>query len=271
MTTDPFAALGLPAAPDLDDEQVRAAWRAIATATHPDRPDGGNPARYAAASAAYATLRTRWGRSEAYADLAAAAPPRQFRVIPPAAARRAPAAPARLSPWRAALLIPGRIRHGRPARLTLRIVAAAALAFLVLHSSAGTPPIAGLLTGIGTWLLLTVRGDLARRRAGDPWCGGQQATGESLAGGSLSRPAGNCLIVPAPVKGAGTLASLRDGASAPLDCHGSSRDPAPIREREQRDHATTTRAERHAASTGIQQQHNSPVPFIAGISPAHRT
>jgi curved DNA-binding protein CbpA len=55
---DPFAVLGLPAAPDLSDEQVRAAWRAIAAATHPDRPDGGNPARYAAASAAYTTLRT---------------------------------------------------------------------------------------------------------------------------------------------------------------------------------------------------------------------
>jgi curved DNA-binding protein CbpA len=46
MTTlDPFTALGLPARPDLSDEQVRAAWRAIATATHPDRPDGGDPVR----------------------------------------------------------------------------------------------------------------------------------------------------------------------------------------------------------------------------------
>jgi curved DNA-binding protein CbpA len=73
-TPDPFTALGLPARPDLSDEQVRAAWRQVATATHPDRPDGGDPARYAAASAAYATLRTPWGRSEAYADLAAAPP-----------------------------------------------------------------------------------------------------------------------------------------------------------------------------------------------------
>jgi curved DNA-binding protein CbpA len=56
---DPFTALGLPARPDLSDEQVRAAWRAIATATHPDRPGGGDPARYSAASAAYAILRTR--------------------------------------------------------------------------------------------------------------------------------------------------------------------------------------------------------------------
>src|SRR5215472_9367324 len=66
---EPFAALGLPARPDLDDEQVRAAWRAIAAATHPDRPDGGDLARYTAASAAYAQLRTGWARSEAYADL----------------------------------------------------------------------------------------------------------------------------------------------------------------------------------------------------------
>jgi curved DNA-binding protein CbpA len=32
---DPFTALGLTAGPDLTDEQVRAAWRALATATHP--------------------------------------------------------------------------------------------------------------------------------------------------------------------------------------------------------------------------------------------
>jgi hypothetical protein len=154
MTTspDPFTALGLPARPDLADEQVRAAWRAIATATHPDRPDGGDPARYAAASAAYATLRTRWGRSEAYADLAAA--PLTGRVVPPAARPRR-------SWWRAAALIPARIWHGRPARLALRVVAAAVLAVVALHTGAGTPVIAGLITGIGVWLVLTVRADLA--------------------------------------------------------------------------------------------------------------
>ncbi len=158
-TPDPFAALGLSPSLELSDEQVRAAWRAIATTAHPDREDGGDPARYAAASAAYATLRTGWGRSEAYADLAAA-PPRQVRVIPPAAAQ-VPAARPRVSPWRAALLVPARIRHGRPARLALRVLAAAALAFAVLHAGAGTPPAAGLITGIATWLILTARGDLA--------------------------------------------------------------------------------------------------------------
>ena len=69
MSPNPFAALGLPERPDLDDETVRAAWRAIAAATHPDRADGGDLARYTQASAAFAELRTPWGRSEAYADL----------------------------------------------------------------------------------------------------------------------------------------------------------------------------------------------------------
>ena len=71
MAVNPFDALGLPARPDLSDEQVRAAWRKIAAATHPDRPGGGDVARYTAATAAYAVLRTPWGRSEAFADLGA--------------------------------------------------------------------------------------------------------------------------------------------------------------------------------------------------------
>ena len=67
---NPFAVLGLAARPDLTDDDVRAAWRRVAAATHPDRPDGGNVQRYTAAANAYAQLRTAWGRSEAYADLA---------------------------------------------------------------------------------------------------------------------------------------------------------------------------------------------------------
>jgi hypothetical protein len=43
----------------------------------------------------------------------------------------------------------------------VRIAAAAALAFLATRTGAGTPAAAGLLTGIATWLVLTVRGDLA--------------------------------------------------------------------------------------------------------------
>jgi hypothetical protein len=156
MTTpDPFTALGLPARPDLSDEQVRAAWRAIATATHPDRPDGGNPARYTAASAAYATMRTAWGRSEAYADLAAAT--LTGRVVP-STARAARTRPGRR---RAVALMPARILHGRPARLALRVAAAVVLAILATRTGAGTPATAGVIIGIGVWLVLTVRADLA--------------------------------------------------------------------------------------------------------------
>ena len=71
---NPFTVLVLPTDAALSDEQVRAAWRAIAAATHPDRPDGGNVAQYTAAATAYAQLRTAWGRSEAYADLATGHP-----------------------------------------------------------------------------------------------------------------------------------------------------------------------------------------------------
>ncbi len=69
MQPDPFADLGLPALADLTDDDVRAAWRRIAAATHPDREDGGDPVRFGAAAAAYAVLRTPYGRGEALADL----------------------------------------------------------------------------------------------------------------------------------------------------------------------------------------------------------
>ena len=72
---DPFAALGLPPRADLTDDDVRAAWRRIATATHPDRADGGDPGRFAVAAAAYTVLRTRSGRGEALADLGSPSPP----------------------------------------------------------------------------------------------------------------------------------------------------------------------------------------------------
>ncbi len=76
---DPFAVLGLPALAELTDEDVRAAWRRIAAATHPDREDGGDPARFGAAAAAYAVLRTSFGRGEALADLSVGTPPRHSR------------------------------------------------------------------------------------------------------------------------------------------------------------------------------------------------
>jgi hypothetical protein len=153
MTADPFAVLGLPADPGLTDEQVRAAWRSIATATHPDRPDGGDPARYAAASAAYAALRTGWGRSEAYADLAAQAPVT-------ATSRLGTRMPGR-GVARTLAQVPARARHGRPGRLVLRVLAAVLLALVAARSGAGGPAEAGTIAGLSVWLALTLRGDLA--------------------------------------------------------------------------------------------------------------
>ena len=151
---NPFTALGLPIRPDLTDEQVRTAWRTIAAATHPDRPDGGNPARYAAASAAYGQLRTAWGRSEAYADLATDQP---YVPVPAAQLPRAPGA----GIVRAALLLPARIRHGRPLRLLARAIVAAVLSLLVLRLVPGQPSGPAVVTGLITWFVLTARGDLA--------------------------------------------------------------------------------------------------------------
>jgi curved DNA-binding protein CbpA len=93
VTADPFTVLGLPVRPDLTDDDVRSAWRRIAAATHPDRPDGGDPDRYAVAGAAYTELRTPSGRGEAHADLAAGNPwrPRPRRPVPAAQARAATA------------------------------------------------------------------------------------------------------------------------------------------------------------------------------------
>lgn len=66
---DPFGLLGLAPRPGLSDDDVRGAWRRIAAATHPDREDGGDPARFGAAAGAYVVLRTEFGRGEALADL----------------------------------------------------------------------------------------------------------------------------------------------------------------------------------------------------------
>ena len=152
MNPDPFTALGLPASPHLDDEQVRAAWRAVAAAAHPDRGDGGDPAAYTAASAAYARLRTPWGRSEALADLAASptVPPPDLTAARPGAV-----------PWRAAGMLPGRIRRGRPGRLALRSLAAAAVALLAVTVIPGTASAPAVVTGAVLWWALTLHADLA--------------------------------------------------------------------------------------------------------------
>jgi hypothetical protein len=139
---DPFAVLGLPAAPGLTDDEVRSAWRRVAAATHPDRADGGDPARFAAAAAAYTTVRTGFGRAEALADLARAGGGRE----------PGGAVTGRL--W-------SRVRRGRPVRLALRVAAVAAASLGCALAAGSRPATPALITGALTWLVLTARHDLA--------------------------------------------------------------------------------------------------------------
>ncbi len=190
----PFSVLGLPASAEVTDEDVRAAWRRTAAATHPDRRDGGDPLRFAEASAAYTALRTRFGRGEALAELAhggrdshpaVVSPPgeaplaRQAAPGAPLARAGAPADLPRPGPWPRLWPRPGppyqvawagllagaltRVRRGRPAVLTVRvlIVAAVGLGSAALVGSAPATP--ALITGALTWLLLTARHDLGPR------------------------------------------------------------------------------------------------------------
>jgi len=132
---DPFSVLGLPRAAGLSDDDVRAAWRRIAAATHPDRDDGGDPARFGAAAAAYATLRTAYGRGEALADVA-----RGTRGV-----------------------MEGRGRFGM---LALRLVAAAAVSAVVVITTGWSPASVGVLAGALSWLAATGRHDIPRRMRG---------------------------------------------------------------------------------------------------------
>ena len=178
----PFAALGLPARPGLTDDEVRAAWRRVAAATHPDRADGGDPDRFAVAAAAYTALRTRSGRGEALADLATARPRRRPPRAPsragcgpeppwkqrfPATTWRARPGPPRCGTTRAApagsAWLPwlARIRRGRPAVLALRVLIVAAVAGGSAAVAGWQPATPALITGALTWLLCTARHDLA--------------------------------------------------------------------------------------------------------------
>lgn len=132
--SDPFAALGLSARPDLTDDDIRAAWRRIAAATHPDRDDGGDPPRFAAAAAAYATLRTSFGRGEERADLR------------PPAARPAANLAARLSR--------GHVTGPWP-RFALRLLVAAAVCAGSFLAAGWSPGTAGMMAGAVTWLVIT--------------------------------------------------------------------------------------------------------------------
>ena len=156
--TDPFTILGLQPSPGLSDQDIRIAWRQAASNTHPDREDGGDPEQFAAAAAAYTTLRTRSGRGEALADLGAA-PPRAPK------ARRRPASARQPRLPQAAAQLASRARHGRPARLALRILAAAAASTAAAAAAGPHPAAPALITGAATWLILTARHDLAPPRS----------------------------------------------------------------------------------------------------------
>jgi len=135
---DPFRVLGLPRRADLTDDDVRAAWRRIAAATHPDRDDGGDPARFGAAAAAYAMLRTAWDRGEALAELVS----RAHLGTGGVSARP----------------------RGRVGLLAVRASAVAAVCAGAFTAAGWAPTSIGLAVGAVTWLAVTARHDLPPRR-----------------------------------------------------------------------------------------------------------
>jgi curved DNA-binding protein CbpA len=137
--SDPFRVLGLPRHAGLSDDDVRAAWRRIAAATHPDREDGGDPALFGAAAAAYAALRTGYDRGEALADLGP---------------RTRPAVRGRERANRR----PG----GRPGVLAVRVLAAAAVSACAFAVAGWAPASLGVLAGALTWLITTGRHDITK-------------------------------------------------------------------------------------------------------------
>jgi hypothetical protein len=152
--SSPFDVLGLPASAELSDDDVRAAWRRAAAATHPDRGDGGDPAVFADAAAAYTLLRTAAGRSEVLADLRDAGSDTDGYGPVPGLMRLLPGATARLA---------GRIRRGRPLRLAVRVLAVVAAGSLAVAGVGWQPASAAIITGALTWLLCTGGADLAGR------------------------------------------------------------------------------------------------------------
>jgi hypothetical protein len=181
LVPNPFAVLGLPEWPDLDDETVHAAWTQIAAETHPDRPDGGNLARYTQATAAYLELNSPWGRSEAFADLLEAAwavgrydaypghhPPGYDPSDPGGDLPLPP------RPWEVELgpvpldevlhlvaEIPARVRRGHPWRLLIRAAVTAGLCLAVLTLFPGRPAAAWGVLALAWVFVLSAREDIA--------------------------------------------------------------------------------------------------------------
>jgi hypothetical protein len=148
---DPFTALGLAPGPDPGDDDVRAAWRRVAAATHPDRADGGDPAAFAVAAAAYTALRTASGRGEALADLFAGERGHRATSLPLRLATFAPGA----------LVMLTRIRRGRPLVLLGRLGVASAACLVPVAVAGWQPACYAIFAGILTWLAVTARSDLA--------------------------------------------------------------------------------------------------------------
>ena len=132
------------------------AWRRIAAATHPDRADGGDPAAFAAAAAAYTILRTRSGRGEVMAGAAGRAPGTGGAPLRPRTRQWT-------LRWPAGHVaeLTRRAGAGRPWRLAARVAATAALSAAVLAVPGTGPAGPALVTGAATWLVLTARRDLA--------------------------------------------------------------------------------------------------------------
>jgi hypothetical protein len=61
-----------------------------------------------------------------------------------------------------------RIMRGRPLRLAVRALVAAAVALTALTVIPGTASAPAVVTGCALWLLLTARGDLAPHQDGNP-------------------------------------------------------------------------------------------------------
>jgi hypothetical protein len=153
--TDPFDILRLDPDADPTDDDIRSAWRRVAAATHPDRADGGDPAAFAAAAAAYTTLRTAAGRREVLADQREPA------------SGRIPGDPVPAPNRTLAALAAGVTRHvrdGRPLRLAARLIATAGISALAVGAVGWQPASIAIITGTLTWLLLTGRSDLAARQ-----------------------------------------------------------------------------------------------------------
>jgi hypothetical protein len=180
MPDDPFALLSLPPRPGLTDEEVRSAWRRVAAATHPDRPDGGDPARFGAAAAAYVLLRTSYERGEALAELGASPVRPWIRRTGARGAHRVSAHRVSTSRVRAARDWLSRVRAAWPERpravrpaslppgpagaaefglgrgLTLRVACAAVVATATVAAVGLTPATIGLLAGaltVSCWAL----------------------------------------------------------------------------------------------------------------------